>query len=298
MALRLYYCDHHVIPLPGEHKFPMQKYALLRERLNAAGGFHLEEARFADHDEIELVHDPEYVSSFLKGMLEPADMRRIGFPWSEKLVRRTLASVGGTVQAAGDALDRGFGGNLAGGTHHAFHESGSGFCVFNDIAVATRCMQSKRGIRRVAVLDLDVHQGDGTAAIFEDDSDVLTISVHGANNFPFRKRESKIDIALPDGTGDEEFLAAVDSVLPRMLDFRPELVFFQSGVDGLDADALGRLSLTTDGLHERDRKAMECCHHAGIPLVTTLGGGYGDPIEETVTAHFNTFLQAKETFGS
>jgi acetoin utilization deacetylase AcuC-like enzyme len=297
MGLRLYYCDHYDIPLPREHRFPMQKYALLRERLDAAGGFDLEKARLADHDEIELVHDLEYVSSFLKGMLEPADMRRIGFPWSEKLVRRTLASVGGTIEAAGDAVARGFGGNLAGGTHHAFRDNGSGFCVFNDIAVATRCMQSEHGIRRVAVLDLDVHQGDGTAAIFEDDPDVLTISVHGANNFPFRKRESKIDIALPDGAGDEEFLAALDSVLPRMLEVRPELVFFQSGVDGLDADALGRLSLTTAGLHERDRKVIECCRAASIPLTVTLGGGYGDPIEETVIAHFNTFLQARESFG-
>jgi acetoin utilization deacetylase AcuC-like enzyme len=214
-------------------------------------------------------------------------MRRIGFPWSEALVRRTLASVGGTLAATRDALSTGFGGNLAGGTHHAFRGEGSGFCVFNDLAIAIRA----NGVR-AAVIDLDVHQGDGTAAIFEGASDVLTVSVHGENNFPFRKQRSAIDIGLPDGTGDEAYLEQVRAVLARVTEFRPEIVFFQSGVDGLAGDRLGRLSLTHEGLRERDRLVFEFVRGRGIPVVVTLGGGYAQPIERTVVAHANTFRVA------
>src|SRR5580692_7607881 len=201
MRNRLYYCDHHPIPLPPGHKFPIEKYALLRGLLEADGFYNLEAAPLAGRETIELAHDPAYVRGFLDGSLDPRVVRRIGFPWSEQLVRRTLASVGGTLAAASDALATGFGGNLAGGTHHAFRAEGSGFCVFNDIAIAIR----KLG-RRAAVVDLDVHQGDGTAAIFEDDPAVFTLSIHGEKNFPFRKQRSKLDIGLPDGTNDEEYL--------------------------------------------------------------------------------------------
>jgi acetoin utilization deacetylase AcuC-like enzyme len=296
MALRLYYCDHHEIPLPDGHKFPIQKYRLLREILSREAGIELATAPMADRDDLERVHDSGYIAAFLKGMLEPAMMRRIGFPWSEHLVRRTLASVGGTVRASLDAMERGFGGNLAGGTHHAFPDHGTGFCIFNDVAVAVRKLMADGCVKRVAVVDLDVHQGDGTAFIFRDDERVLTVSVHGARNFPFRKQESKLDVALPDETEDEEYVAAVTSVLPRVVEFSPDVVFYQTGVDGLGSDVLGRLSLSHACLAERDRLVFAACRDAGIPVVATLGGGYANPIEDTVEAHLATFRTAVTVF--
>ncbi len=298
MPVRLYYCDHHEIPLPAGHKFPIRKYRLLRQALEREPGIKLAPAELIERDDIERVHERDYVASFLKGMLDPAMMRQIGFPWSEQLVRRTLASAGGTVQAGFDALELGFGGNLAGGTHHAFADFGAGFCIFNDIAIAARRLIDEARVERAAVIDLDVHQGDGTALIFRDDPNVLTVSIHGANNFPFRKQESKLDIPLPDGTGDDEYLDVVRSVLPRVIEFSPGIVFFQSGVDGLRVDSLGRLSLTHAGLARRDRLVFEACRGARIPVVTTLGGGYADPIEETVEAHANTFRTATAVFNA
>lgn len=229
----------------------------------------------------------------MEGKLPAAILRRIGFPWSEGLVARTLCSVGATLAATRNALETGFGGTLAGGTHHAFYAEGAGFCVFNDIAVAI-----KASGKRAAVIDLDVHQGDGTAAIFAGDPSVLTISLHGENNFPFRKQVSKVDIAFPDGTCDEEYLAALERVIPELVGFAPELVFYQSGVDGLSSDRLGRLALTAEGLAQRDRMVFEEVRRAGIPVVTVLGGGYSEPIEFTVDAHAATFRIAEEVFGS
>jgi acetoin utilization deacetylase AcuC-like enzyme len=290
MSRRLWYCDHHQIPLPPGHKFPMRKYRLLRDLLATDGEYALEPAPDADRAAIERVHDPDYVCGFLEGTLEPRVMRRIGFPWSAALVRRTLASVGGTMAATADALATGLGGNLAGGTHHAFRGEGAGFCVFNDIAIAIR----NTG-RRAAVVDLDVHQGDGTALIFESDPEVLTLSMHSASNFPFRKQQSRIDVELPDRTADGEYLRRLAEVLPRVFDFKPEIVFYQSGVDALAGDKLGRLAMTHEGLKERDRLVIEGCRSRGIPLVITLGGGYADPIERTAEAHANTFRIAAET---
>ncbi|MCU1309538.1 MAG: histone deacetylase superfamily, partial [Candidatus Angelobacter sp.] len=243
-----------------------------------------------------LTHDPEYITQFLRGTLSEAAVRRIGFPWSEGLVRRTLASVGGTLSATQDAFEKGWGGNLAGGTHHAFRAAGSGFCVFNDIAIAIHWLRSQGRIRRAAVLDLDVHQGDGTAEIFAGDDETLTVSIHCKNNFPFRKQQSNIDVDLPDGLGDEEYLKALDLVLPRVVAFDPEVIFYQSGVDGLDSDALGRLALTHVGLKERDRRVMALVAAQRVPLVVTLGGGYSVPIELTAEAHANTYRIAAEIF--
>jgi len=293
MGLRLWYCDHHEIPLPAGHKFPMRKYRLLRDLLAADGVFIMEQAPPAHPATIERVHDPTYVRLFLEGTLDPRVMRRIGFPWSEGLVRRTLASVGGTLAATKDALATGIGCNLAGGTHHAFRGEGSGFCVFNDIAIAIR----HTGLR-AAVVDLDVHQGDGTALIFEDDPDVMTFSMHGAGNFPFRKQRSRIDIELPDRTEDAEYLARLAEVLPRVFDFQPRIIFYQSGVDALAGDKLGRLALTHEGLRRRDRMVIDGAHSRGIPLVITLGGGYADPIERTAEAHANTFRMAAGVFSA
>ena len=290
--MTLFYCDHHEIPLPAGHKFPIRKYALLRAMIEQAGYFRLEPAPPASPETIALAHYPAYVEKFVNGTLDPQAMRRIGFPWSEGLVRRTLASAGGTLAATEDALTTGFGGTLAGGTHHAFRTEGSGFCVFNDVAIAIHKFRPQRA----AIVDLDVHQGDGTAHFFEHDPNVLTLSIHGANNFPFRKQRSKIDVEFPDKTGDDEYLRALDQVLPRVWDFRPSIVFYLSGVDALETDVLGRLALTREGLKERDRRVIAGVHSRGLPLVVTLGGGYSNPIERTVEAHANTFRIAAEVF--
>ncbi len=289
---RLFYCDQHPIPLPAGHKFPVQKYALLRALLASDGHYRLEPAPFAPPEAIERVHDPQYVRAFLSGALDPRILRQIGFPWSEQLVRRTLASVGGTLAASADALATGFGGNLAGGTHHAFPDRGAGFCVFNDLAVAIRAMG-----RRAAVIDLDVHQGDGTAAIFAEDQSVFTLSLHSARNFPFQKQRSRIDVALPDGAGDDEYLALLRSVLGPVAEFRPEVLLYQAGVDALAGDRLGRLALSHAGLAERDRTVFAFARGAGLPVVVTLGGGYADPIARTAEAHANTFRAAARILG-
>jgi acetoin utilization deacetylase AcuC-like enzyme len=292
----LYYSDHHDIPLTPGHKFPLRKYRLLRERLEQTGRFDFRPAPLADPEEIERVHDPAYVRAFLEGTLPSQVVRRIGFPWSEGLVARTLASVGSTMAATEIALATGWGGGLAGGTHHAFRAEGAGFCVFNDIAVAATALLESGRISRTSVIDLDVHQGDGTAKIFEDEPRVFTVSVHGRNNFPFRKQESKLDLELPDGAKDAEFLEAVERAVETAFAFRPDIVFFQSGVDGLSTDKLGRMDLTPEGLKARDRLVLERCRREGAPCVITLGGGYSDPIERTVEAHANTFLLAADVF--
>jgi acetoin utilization deacetylase AcuC-like enzyme len=296
MPRRLFYCDHYAIPLPPGHKFPMSKYRLVRDLLDEDGFFRFECAPMADPSVVALAHDPEYVRRFLEGSLPAPAIRRIGFPWSEGLVKRTLASVGGTLNATKDAFEHGWGGNLAGGTHHAFRGEGSGFCVFNDIAVSIEWLRSQGRIQRAAILDLDVHQGDGTAQIFEHDPDVLTISLHCKSNFPFRKQLSKLDVDLSDKVGDEEYLRALDMTLPRVFAFEPDILYYQSGVDGLASDSLGKLALTHAGLKERDRRVMAaaCAHR--VPLVVTLGGGYSNPIRLTAEAHANTFRTAQEIF--
>jgi acetoin utilization deacetylase AcuC-like enzyme len=296
MAHRVFYCDHYAIPLPPGHKFPMAKYQLTRDLLSLDGHFRFECAPLASPGVIALAHDPGYVHQFLSGTLPQSAIRRIGFPWSAGLVKRTLASVGGTLSATVDALSTGWGGNLAGGTHHAFRSEGSGFCVFNDIAVAIQWARAQHRITRAAILDLDVHQGDGTAQIFEDDPAVLTVSLHCRSNFPFRKQHSKIDVELNDGTADDEYLRTLDLVLPQIFAFEPDVLFYQSGVDGLAADSLGRLALTHDGLKERDRRVMEAAHAHRIPFIVTLGGGYSKPIQLAVEAHANTFRTAAETW--
>jgi acetoin utilization deacetylase AcuC-like enzyme len=321
MTRRLFYTDHHVLPLPPQHKFPIEKYRMLRELLARDGFFTLEAAPLADVQTIALVHEPKYVDAFMNGTLSDGAMRRIGFPWSEGLVRRTLASVGSTLAATREALRTGWGGTLAGGTHHAFAGEGSGFCVFNDIAVAARWVMGTmsgaeltlvradegiflhgRGghtrVESVAVIDLDVHQGDGTADILRGDASVLTVSVHCRNNFPLRKQQSSIDIELDAGTGDEEYLRVLEAALPRAWEFRPDFVFYQAGVDGLASDRLGRLRLSHDGLKERDRQVMRGVRRLGVPFVITLGGGYSEPIALTAEAHANTFRVASEVFAA
>jgi acetoin utilization deacetylase AcuC-like enzyme len=299
----LYYTDCYELPLPPGHRFPLRKYRLTRELLARDGRFELVPAPLAGSEAVELAHDPGYVRRFFEGTLTPPAIRRIGFPWSEGLVRRTLASIGGTLAATRDALAThhsqlatGFGATLAGGTHHAFRCEGSGFCVFNDIAVAILWARANTNAQRVAVLDLDVHQGDGTASIFQGDAAVLTVSVHGKNNFPFRKQRSAMDVELPDGTGDAEYLEALKPLLPAIAAFAPDLIFYQSGVDALACDRLGRLALSHGGLKMRDRLVFEFCRQQHIPVVVTLGGGYGASIEATAEAHANVYRMAARVF--
>jgi acetoin utilization deacetylase AcuC-like enzyme len=292
MLKTLFYTDRYTLPLPEGHRFPIAKYRILRELLAADGHFRFELAPLADKEVIKLVHDPEYVEAFLSETLSQQAIRRIGFPWSEGLVKRTLASVGGTLAATREALANGWGGNLAGGTHHAFRGEGSGYCVFNDIAIAIEWLRSTGNMKRAAVIDLDVHQGDGTAQIFQDEADVLTLSLHCEVNFPFRKQQSKIDISLPEGIGDQEYLEALSKVLPRVFEFEPEIIFFQAGVDVLASDALGKLQLSPEGVKARDEQVISAVKNAGLPLVITIGGGYSKPIEFTAEAHANTYRTA------
>jgi acetoin utilization deacetylase AcuC-like enzyme len=297
MSKVLFYTDQYALSLPEGHRFPISKYRLTRELLAGLGMFRFEPAPLADRETIELAHDSDYVSDFLEGKLSAQAMRRIGFPWSEMLVKRTLASVGGTLAATKEALATGWGGTLAGGTHHAFRGEGSGYCVFNDIAVAIQWLRTTRKLKRAAVVDLDVHQGDGTAQIFQDEPEVLTLSIHCEVNFPFRKQQSKIDVALAEGVGDEEYLRVLEDVMPRVAAFEPEIVFYQAGADPLYSDALGKLKLTHDGLISRDRMVMNAVKQMGVPLVITMGGGYSKPIELTAQAHANTFWVAAEILG-
>lgn len=295
--MRVHYCDPFEVPLPDGHPFPMQKYRELRLALVREGVLRADELVLAEPaplEAIRAVHDPAYVDAFLAGALEPEAQKRIGFPWSEGLVRRTLASAGGTLAAARAALEDGLAGNLAGGTHHAHRGFGSGYCVFNDLAVAATALLAEGRVARVLVFDVDVHQGDGTAAIFRDDARVVTASVHGARNFPLRKETSDLDVELSDGTRDEEYLAAVERALERALALAaPDLVLVQAGVDPLEADRLGRLCVSAEGLAARDALVLGALRARGLPVALTLGGGYARPIELSVAAHVGTYRAAK-----
>lgn len=295
--MRLFYCDHYPFPLPAEHKFPLAKYRLLRAELEDDEAFHLEPAPLALITDIVRVHEPEYAQAFLDGSIEASVMRRIGFPWSPELVKRTLASVGSTLCASKAALQTGFGGTLAGGTHHAYRIEGAGFCVFNDLAIAIEQAREEAGISKFAVVDLDVHQGDGTAAIFANDKSVFTLSLHGDRNFPFRKQTSSLDVPLPDGMNDNDYLAVLENALIPVRQFKPEFILFQAGVDGLESDKLGRLALTLDGLRQRDAMVAKFARDLGVPLVVTIGGGYSESVSDTVKAHAQTFRTMAGSLG-
>ncbi|HET7459539.1 MAG TPA: histone deacetylase, partial [Gemmatimonadaceae bacterium] len=244
---------------------------------------------------LELVHSSDYVHRFANGLLDAAAVRRIGFPWSEALVERSFRAVGGTCEAAAAALERGVTINLAGGTHHAFPDHGEGFCVFNDVAVAIRRLQRDGLVRRAAVVDLDVHQGNGTHAVFAGDPSVFTFSMHGGRNYPFRKVAGTLDVELDDGTGDDSYLDALAHHLPRVISAAaPDLVVYLAGADPHERDRLGRLALTFDGLARRDAMVLESCREVGIPVAITIAGGYGKRVEDTVRVHLNTVRVAGE----
>lgn len=296
--MTLYYADHFVLPLPPGHRFPMAKYARLRDALSASGAFVPDDFRVPDaatDEQILRAHCPDYLRRVVTGGLSPAEVRAIGFPWSPAMVERSRRSSGATVAAARDALVRGWSVNLAGGTHHAFRDRGEGFCVFNDAAIAARAMQAEAGIARVAVIDCDVHQGNGTAAILRGDDSVFTFSIHGERNFPFRKEQSDLDIELADGTGDEAYLEALARGLEETLArSRPQLAIYLAGADPHEGDRLGRLALTHDGLRARDEFVLGRLKANGIPVAIAMAGGYGNDIEDTVAIHATTVLTAKE----
>lgn len=299
--MRVFYCDTFVLPLPEGHRFPMEKYRLLRERVGEEldGRIRLQVPDGATDLELERAHTPEWVRAVRTGRLSGDGVRRIGFPWSPELVERSRRSVGGTIGAARAALAEGVGVNLAGGTHHAFGDRGGGFCVFNDAAVALRALQAEGSVRRAAVLDLDVHQGDGTASIFQGDDSVFTLSVHGAGNYPFRKEESDLDLALEDGTGDEEYLDCVRFGVGNALALSgADLAVYVAGADPLATDRLGRLSVTAEGLAERDRIVLDACAQAGVPVAVVMAGGYARDVRDTVTVHANTVREAWRAWSS
>lgn len=308
--MQAFHSDHFVLPLPAGHSFPMSKYRLLREAVQRElPGIRVHEAPPASDGELALVHTPHYVNAVSEGLLSPAQQREIGFPWSARMAERSRRSVGASIAAARAALAEGVAANLAGGTHHAFADRGSGYCVFNDVAVAARLMQAEwhrahgqrqRGLR-VLVIDLDVHQGNGTAAIFADDPTVFTLSLHGARNFPARKERSDLDVELPDGCGDADYLAALDAALAqvwgRLRDAPPQLAFYLAGADPHENDRLGRLKLSEAGLAARDQRVFDALHQRGIPVAISMAGGYGRELATTVAIQQRTLALALQSWG-
>jgi acetoin utilization deacetylase AcuC-like enzyme len=290
--MKVFYTDQFVLSLPDSHRFPMAKYSLLRQRVVASGIVRPEDMivpEMASIEQLLRAHDADYLNRVLEGQLSEAEVRRIGFPWSPGMVERSRRSSGATIEACRYAVAEGIAVNLAGGTHHAFRDAGEGYCVLNDSAVAARAMQAEGRVQRVAIIDTDVHQGNGTASILRDDSTIFTFSIHGAKNFPLRKETSDLDIPLPDGTGDSEYLRALEGGLRETLErARADLAIFLSGADPYHDDRLGRLKLSKEGLAERDRLVLGHCRSAGIPVVVTMGGGYAKQVEDAVDIHFQT----------
>jgi acetoin utilization deacetylase AcuC-like enzyme len=306
--MQAFYADQFVLPLPEGHTFPMGKYEKLRARVAAeCSGIRMGPALPASDGELALAHSPRYVEAVAHGTLSDAEQREIGFPWSLRMAERARRSVGATISAARVALIDGEGvaANLAGGTHHAQADKGSGYCVFNDAAVAARLMQAEwhrrhRRLLRVAVIDLDVHQGNGSAAIFRDDDTVFTLSIHGAKNFPFRKQPGDLDVDLPDGCGDDAYLEALDAALATLWQRHdkamPGLVFYLAGADPHEGDRLGRLRLTSRGLAARDRRVFDACRERGIAVAVSMAGGYGRDIDVTVDVHLQTLRLAHDAW--
>ena len=297
--MKLFYADHFVLPLPEGHRFPMEKYARLRARLMASGhfaatDFHVPTA--ASDTEILRAHDAGYLQRVVRGTLDRNDERRIGFPWSEAMVERSRRSAGATLAACRAALEDGCAANLAGGTHHAFRDRGEGFCVFNDAAIAALAMRAEGRVERLAIIDCDVHQGNGTAAILARRPDCFTFSIHGARNYPFEKETSDLDVELPDGTGDVGYLAALDDALVQVFARDPQLIIYLAGADPFEDDRLGRLKLSKAGLAARDELVLSECRRRGLPVAVAMAGGYARQIDDTVSIHAATIETAARLF--
>ena len=300
--MRLYYTDHFELPLPKSHRFPMSKYRLLRHQV-ARDEAHENDALLvppaASDDQILLCHDSKYLNRVKSGTLSDAEIRRIGFPWSEKMVERSRRSTGATIAAARAAIDDGIAANLAGGTHHAFADAGEGYCVFNDAAVAIRVLQKELLIDRAVVIDLDVHQGNGTASILAGDETAITFSMHGEKNFPLRKIASDIDVPLDDGTEDDVFLRKLDDGLRALGNLLDSIGIFQlaiylAGADPLVSDRLGRMSMSKSGLGQRDEIVLSWCKNRGFPVAIAMAGGYSPKIQDIVDVHASTLRTASK----
>jgi len=299
--MQVFYSPRYYADIGQGHIFPIRKFELVRDRLLAEGTLRPEEIvepAPATVDQALLVHTEDYISRLCSGALTTKELRRLGLPWSESLVNRSFYATGGTIAAAHAALIEGYGSNLAGGTHHSFAERGEGFCVLNDVAIAIRLLRKEGLIRRAAIVDCDVHQGNGTATIFAGEGETFTFSIHGANNYPLFKARSTLDVELPDGTADDAYLACLSRHLPTVFAFAPEIVFYLAGADPYAADKLGRLELTIEGLRERDLCVLRECYQREVPLVTVMSGGYGKDINDTVEIHCNTIRAVKEVFES
>lgn len=294
--MKIFYTDTFTIPLPEKHSFPKNKYPLLRKRiLEKLGGESVEMSipDPASDEEILRVHDPDYFQRFINGGLSEKEVRRVGLPWSPQIVQRTRYSVGGTIAACRTALIEGIAVNLGGGTHHAFSDHGQGYCWLNDTVIASRAVQAESLVSRVLIVDCDVHQGNGTAAILKTDPTIFTFSIHGKNNFPFHKEKSDLDVELPDGTDDAAYIEALDEGITRSFnEFSADLVIYLAGADPYRHDRFGRLSLTKEGLAQRDRLVLQRCYQAGIPVAVTLAGGYAPLVQDTVDINFQTVLSA------
>ncbi|MBN8568111.1 MAG: histone deacetylase [Ignavibacteria bacterium] len=297
--LKVFFTDKYRVPLPEGHRFPMIKYRLTREYLlanNILSESELYEPDIATENEILLCHSEDYYESFRTGSIDEKAIRKLGLPWSYDLFLRSLASVGGSLSSAKSALESGIAGNLSGGTHHAFREHGEGYCVFNDFAIVSTYLQKNNLAKRIAIVDLDVHQGNGTSSILKENKNVFILDMHGEKNYPYEKIPSTLDVRLPDNTNDERYLSVLENKLEVVYDFEPDIVLFLAGVDPLKEDALGRLALTKEGLRERDYMVLNECKKRNIPISIALGGGYAKPIELTVECYAQTYEVVKEVF--
>lgn len=296
--MKIFYCDTFTLPLPPRHRFPIRKYARLREAVTTAGLAALEDIAPpapATDQQIRRAHDADYLERVKTGDLTPMEIRRIGFPWSPALVARARCSAGGTIAACRAALADGIGVSLAGGTHHASRSQGQGYCIYNDSVIAARAMQAEGRAAQVVILDCDVHQGNGTAAIVAEDPTIFTFSIHSQQNFPFHKERSDIDIGLADGTGDAAYLAALKEGVERSLDrTSADLAIYLAGADPYEGDLLGRLALTKAGLAARDRWVLQRCYQEGLPVAVVMAGGYARQVEDIVDIHLQTVRVAAE----
>ena len=294
--MKAFYSDRFVLPLPAGHRFPMEKYERLRRRLaETRPDVELLEPEAVSDGVLALGHEPEWIARLSEGRLTAAQARAIGFPWSPQLVERSRRSVGATVCACRSAIEQGAAVNLAGGTHHAYANRGEGFCCFNDVAVAARLMQAERRVRYVAIIDLDVHQGNGTASILANDVSVFTLSLHGEHNYPFRKEASDLDVGLPDATADAAYLSALDAALEKLAGrFEAELIIYLAGADVYEGDRLGRLALTKAGIAQRDARVFAFALRQRLPIAVTMAGGYCPIVDNIVDIHFGTVCQAAD----
>ncbi len=297
--LKLFYSDTFELPLPDRHRFPMSKYRLLRERIledSIVSQCELSVPSAATNHQLRRVHTREYLEAICQGDLTDVEIRRIGFPWSLAMVERSRRSTGATIEAGFAALEEGLAGNLAGGTHHAFAGNGQGFCVFNDVCVAARAMQSEGRVKNVLVVDCDVHQGNGTSSIARGDASLFSFSMHCEKNYPFQKTQGDYDIPLPEGTTDEFYLEQLESGLKFVFDsFLPDFVFYLAGADPYSSDRLGLLDLSKEGLATRDQMVMDFCCEKGIPIAFAMAGGYAPEISDIVDIHFQTVKIALES---